>query len=116
MSCRLTGVQDHLVFLLDEERCNIQLCALHMERRNTEQLLASIGLLAHKVDSLAETNPALKNYGPESFHGDRISVKKKSDQQSAITKQNIKIFAVRSLADICFLYVLYFGILVVLYN
>ena len=62
-----------------------------MEMRNTEQLLASIGLLAHKVDSLAEANAALKNYGPESFHGDRISVKKKSDQQSAITKQNIHV-------------------------
>ena len=62
-----------------------------MEMRNTEQLLASIGFLAHKVDSLAEANAALKNYGPESFHGDRISVKKKSDQQSAITKQNIHV-------------------------
>ena len=62
-----------------------------MEMRNTEQLLASIGLLAYRVDSLAEANAALKNYGPESFHGDRISVKKKSDQQSAITKQNIHV-------------------------
>ena len=47
-----------------------------MGMRNTEQLLGSIGRLAHKVDSLAEANAALKNYGPESFHGDRISVKK----------------------------------------
>ena len=91
LSCRSTGIRDDLVFLLDEELCNIQLCALHMEMRNTEQLLASIGLLAYRVDSLAEANAALKNYGPESFHGDRISVKKKSDQQSAITKQNIHV-------------------------
>ena len=61
---------------MDEELCNIQLWALHMGMRNTEQLLGSIGHLAHKVDSLAEANAALKNYGPESFHGDRISVKK----------------------------------------
>ncbi|CAH3163324.1 unnamed protein product, partial [Pocillopora meandrina] len=88
---RSTGIRDDLVFLLDEELCNIQLCALHMEMRNTEQLLASIGLLAYRVDSLAEANAALKNYGPESFHGDCISVKKKSDQQSAITKQNIHV-------------------------
>ncbi|CAH3130944.1 unnamed protein product [Pocillopora meandrina] len=88
---RSTGIRDDLVFLLDEELCNIQLCALHMEMRNTEQLLASIGLLAYRVDSLAEANAALKNYGPESFHGNRISVKKKSDQQSAITKQNIYV-------------------------
>ena len=90
LSCRSTGIRDDLVFLLDEELCNIQLCALHMEIHNTEQLLASIGLLAYRVDSLAEANAALKNYGPESFHGDRISVKK-SDQQSAITKQNIHV-------------------------
>ena len=70
-------MRDDLVFLLDEELTSIQLCALHMEMRNTEQLLASIGLLAYKVDSLKEANAALKNYGPESFHGDRITVKKK---------------------------------------
>lgn len=62
-----------------------------MEMRNTEQLLASIGLLAYKVDTLPEANAALKNYGPESFHGDRISVKKKTGQQSAISKQNIHV-------------------------
>ncbi|CAH3036645.1 unnamed protein product [Pocillopora meandrina] len=55
---------------------------------NIEQLLASIGLLAHKVDSLLEANAALKTYGPESFHGDRTSVKKKPDHQSPISKQN----------------------------
>lgn len=96
---RSTGIRDDLVFLLDEELCNIQLCALHMEMRNTEQLLASIGLLAYRVDSLAEANAALKNYGPESFHGDRISVKKKSDQQSAITKQNIHVSSMSGPTD-----------------
>nr|XP_058965263.1 uncharacterized protein LOC131791908 [Pocillopora verrucosa] len=96
---RSTGIRDDLVFLLDEELCNIQLCALHMEMRNTEQLLASIGLLAYRVDSLAEANAALKNYGPESFHGDCISVKKKSDQQSAITKQNIHVSSMSGPTD-----------------
>ena len=89
--CRSTGIRDDLVFLLDEELTSIQLCALHMEMRNTEQLLASIGLLAYKVDSLPDANAALKNYGSESFHGDRISVKKKSDQPSAISKQNVHV-------------------------
>ena len=65
-----------------------------MEMHNAEQLLASIGLLAHKVDSLAEANAALKNYGPESFHGNCILVKKKSDQQSAIIKQDILVSSV----------------------
>lgn len=59
--------------------------------RNTEQLLASIGLIAYKIGSLLEANQALKCFGPESFHGDRISVKKKSGQESAISKQNIHV-------------------------
>ena len=88
---RSTGIRDDLLFLLDEELSSIQLCALHMEMRNTEQLLASIGLIAYKVDSLQEANSALKPYGPESYHGDRITVKKKADQQSAISKNNIHV-------------------------
>ena len=75
--------------LLDEDLSSIQLCALHMEMRNTEQLLASIGLMAYKVDSLREANDALKGYGPESFHGDRITLKKKS--WSAVSKHNIHV-------------------------
>ena len=76
------SIRDDLLFLLDEELTSIQLCALHMEMRNTEQLLASIGLIAYKIGSLPEANQALKCFGPESFHGDRISVKKKSGQES----------------------------------
>ena len=64
------------MFLLDQELTSIQLCALHMEMRNTKQLLASIGFLAYKLDSIPQANTALKNYGPESFHGDRITVKR----------------------------------------
>ena len=89
--CRSTGIRDDLLFLLDEELTSIQLCALHMEMRNTEQLLASIGLIAYKIGSLPEANQALKCFGPESFYGDRISVKKKSGQESAISKQNIHV-------------------------
>lgn len=88
---RATGIRDDLIFLLDEELSSIQLCALHMEMRNTEQLLASIGLLAYKVDALKEANAALKSYGPESFHGDRITIKKKSEQQSAVAKHNVHV-------------------------
>ena len=62
-----------------------------MEMRNTEQLLGSIGLIAYQIGSLPETNQALKSYGPESFHGDRITVKKKSGQESAISKQNVHV-------------------------
>lgn len=62
-----------------------------MEMLNTEQLLASIGLIANKIGSPSEANQALKCFGPESFHGDRISVKKKSGQESTISKQNIHV-------------------------
>ena len=40
-----SGIRDDLLRLLDEEPSSIQLCALHMEMRNAEQLLASIGLI-----------------------------------------------------------------------
>ena len=43
---------DDLLCLLDEDLSSIQLCALPMEMRNTAQFLASIGLMAYKVDSL----------------------------------------------------------------
>ena len=81
-SYRSSGICDDLLCLLDEDLSSIQLCALHMEMRNTEQLLASIGLVAYKVDSLREANDALKGYWPESFHGDQITLKKKAGQES----------------------------------
>ena len=90
-SYRSSGIRDDLLCLLDEDLSSIQLCALHMEMRNTEQLLASIGLMAYKVDSLREANDALKGYGPESFHGDRITLKKKAGQESAVSKHNIHV-------------------------
>ena len=62
-----------------------------MEMRNTEQLLALIGLMAYRVDSLREANDALKGYGPESFHVDWITLKKKAGQASAVSKHNIHV-------------------------
>ena len=56
---------------------------------NIEQLLASIGLLAYKVDSLPEANAALKTYGQKSFHGDCTSVKKKPDHQFFCSKSKL---------------------------
>ena len=84
-------MRDDLTFLLDESISSIQLCALHMEMRNTEQLLASVGLLAYKADSLQDTNDALKYYGPESFRGNRITVQKKPGQQSEVSRNNIHV-------------------------
>ena len=86
---------DDLLCLLDEDLSSIQLCALPMETRNTEQFLALIGLMAYKVDSLWEANDALKGYGPELVHGDRITLKKKkkkiSQEESAVSKHNLHV-------------------------
>ena len=89
--CRATRIPHNLLFLLQEKLVSIQMCALHMEMHNTEQLLGSIGLIAYRISSLPETNQALKSYGFESFHEDGITVKKKSGQESAVTKQNVHV-------------------------
>lgn len=47
--CRSTAIGDNLLFLLKEEFSSIQLCALHVEMHITEQLLASVDLLAYKI-------------------------------------------------------------------
>ena len=88
---RSTGIRDDLEFLLDEELSNVQLCALHMEMRNTEQLFGSIGLVAYKIDSLKDANNVLRGYGPESFKGDRLTVQKKAGQQTEVGKHNIHV-------------------------
>lgn len=48
--------------------------------RDPEQpiYLALIGLMASKVNSLQVANDGLKGYGPELFHGDRITLNKKA--------------------------------------
>ncbi|XP_068738440.1 uncharacterized protein [Montipora capricornis] len=83
---RSTGIRDD-----EEELSSVQLCALHMEMRNTEQLLCSIGLVAYKIDSLKDANNALRSYGSESFKGERLTVQKKAGQQTEIGKHNIHV-------------------------
>ena len=69
----------------------INLCALHCELRNTEQLLSSLGLFFYKVGSLDECNAELANYGPENFSS-RITVKMKDmGQETAVEKHNIQV-------------------------
>ena len=88
---RSTRIRGDLEFLLEEELSNVQLCALHMEMRNMEQLLGSIGLVAYKNDCLKDANNVLRGYGPESFEGDRLTVKKKAGQQTEVGKHNIHV-------------------------
>ncbi|KAL9977267.1 hypothetical protein ACROYT_G014653 [Oculina patagonica] len=61
----------------------MSLCALHCEKRYSEQLLKSIGLLANQIASLNECNSKLSEYGPSNFKGDRITVKPKPGQETA---------------------------------
>ena len=43
ITIRWTGLRDHLIFLLEEDLSNINLCSVHCEMRNYEQLLGSLG-------------------------------------------------------------------------
>ena len=89
---RSTGLRDDLQFLLEEDLSHINLCSLHCEMRNCEQLLGSLGLLAHCVGSLEELNQALSEHGPESCRGfSRVTVKQRPGQQTGIERSNIKV-------------------------
>ena len=89
---RTTGLRDDLTFLLEEELSNINLCSLHCEMRNCEQLLDSLGLFAHHVGSLDSLNKALSDHGPESCKGfPRVTVKEKPGQQTEVKRHNIKV-------------------------
>ena len=85
------GIRDDLELLLEEDLSSINLCALHCELRNTEQLLSSLGLFSYKVGSrLDECNAELANYGPENFSS-RITVKMIEGQETAVEKDNIQV-------------------------
>ena len=86
----LKGIRDDLEFLLEEDLSSVNLCALHCELRNTEQLLSLLGLFPYKVGSLDECNAELANYGPENF-GSKITVKMKEGQETAVEKHNIQV-------------------------
>ncbi|CAH3183160.1 unnamed protein product [Porites lobata] len=84
------GIRDDLEFLLKEDLSSINLCALHCELRNTEELLSSLGLFLYKVGSLDECDAELANYGPENFSS-RITVKMKEGQETAVEKHSIQV-------------------------
>ena len=84
------GIHDDLEFLPEEDLSSINLCALHCELRNTEQLLSSLGLFSYKVGSLDECNAELANYGPENFSS-RITVKMKEGKETAVEKHNVQV-------------------------
>ena len=60
--------------------------------RNTEQLLGSLGLFAHRLGTLKACNEAIAIYGPENTrHYDRIQVKLRTGQNTAVTRSNIHV-------------------------
>jgi len=88
---RFKGLRDDLLCILDEELSSMCLCALHCEMRNTEQLLKSVGLLAYEIGSLKQCKEELSKFGPENFHSDRITVKLKPGQQTALGRNNVSV-------------------------
>ena len=96
-------MRDDLEFLLDEELCHIhvQLCSLYQVMRNTEQLLGSLGLFSHHIGTLKTCNEAVADYGLENTRCcDRIQVKLRTGQQTAVTKSNIHV---SSMSGECFI-------------
>ncbi|KAK3720036.1 hypothetical protein QZH41_016345 [Actinostola sp. cb2023] len=85
------GIRDDLTFLLDESMSTINICVLHCEMRNMEQLLSSLGLLSYEIGSLKECNRVLSGFGPQTYHGDRIVVKTKAGQESRIKGHNVHV-------------------------
>lgn len=83
------GICDDITFLLEVDLSSLNLCALHCELCNTEQLLWSLGLFAYKVGSLPECNDELSQYGPENFNS-WMAEKLKEGQETAVEKHNIK--------------------------
>jgi len=60
--------------------------------RNTEQLLGSVCLFAYRCNCLDECSKVLSQYGPENSRGhDRITVKLRKGQQTAVDKNNISV-------------------------
>ena len=89
------------MLVLDEEIYCVNLCALHCEIRNIEQLLWYLGLFAHEIGSLEEANEIMGEIGPSSFNGNRITVKTKPGQEGRIKKHNIQVSSFPSLrADV----------------
>ena len=87
-----TGLRDDLTFLLEEDLSSINLCSLHCEMRNCEQLLGSLGLFVYRVGSLDELNQVLSDHGPESCKGfPRVTVEMKPGQQTDVERKNIKV-------------------------
>ncbi|XP_044171294.1 uncharacterized protein LOC122955593 [Acropora millepora] len=102
---RSTDLRDDLQFLLEEDLSSTNLCSLHCEMRNCEQLLGSLGSFAHRIGSRDELNKALSDHGPESCKGfPRVTIKGKPGQQTPIERNNIKVASFSGIVEFHILY------------
>lgn len=84
-------MRDDLDFLLEEDFSDINLCALHCEMRNTEQIIGSVGLSSYKCNALKELNLKLSELGPGTFKGNYVKIKEKKKQETCINRSNVKV-------------------------
>ena len=78
---------------MDIEVADVNHCALYCELRNTEQVLSSQVLTAHRCESFKECNQVFAAYGPETMTKGQIVVKLKEGQDTDVHKHNIKIWS-----------------------
>ena len=89
-----TGIRDDLTLLLDEEIHSVNLCALHCEMKNTEQILGSLGLYACKIGTLDSLNTMLAELGPKSMKENFIRIKSDRNKYLEVTKNHIKVASI----------------------
>ena len=70
---------------------SVNLCALHCEMRNTEQILGSLGLLAYKIGSLPSLNEKLSELGPRTMKKNFIRVKEQRNVNLEVNKSHVKV-------------------------
>ena len=70
---------------------SVNLCALHCEMRNTEQLLGSLGLFAYKIGALENLNKTLKELGPSAMKKNFIRLREGRNKNVAVNKNHIKV-------------------------
>ena len=85
------GIRDDLDFLLEEEISHINLCALHCEMRNTEQVIGSVGLMSYQCGALKELNNKLSELGPGTFKDNYVKIKERKGQETCIDRSNVKV-------------------------
>ena len=70
------------MFLMEEDLPDINLPALHMEMRNNEQLMGSLGLFAHKCGTLQELDAKLSSLGLENFKHNYVKIKESKNKDN----------------------------------